>query len=255
MARLTAGRLRDSIVTRLEYGRRRGRDAGESRVVSVLGMHRSGTSALAGTLQQAGLYLGPVLRKHDSNRRGTRENLEIVKLHDAILEHSGGSWRSPPRVLTWTDEHRAWRDRIVRALASAGLWGFKDPRTVLLLDFWREALGDRLTPVGTFRAPGPVVASLLERDGGTPDAWFALWTRHNEALLDAHADRPFPIVEYVSDADAYRAQTKSVLEALGLRATGRTFFDPRLPTAGWGEQVPADADALFARLHRLVDSG
>jgi len=42
--------------------------------ILILGMHRSGTSCLAGCLEEAGLYLGDVNLKAGFNKKGNREN-------------------------------------------------------------------------------------------------------------------------------------------------------------------------------------
>lgn len=42
--------------------------------VLILGMHRSGTSCLAGSLQEAGLYLGEVNTAAPHNAKGNRES-------------------------------------------------------------------------------------------------------------------------------------------------------------------------------------
>ena len=55
------------------------------RVIAILGMHRSGTSCLTGSLQEAGLELGEHHTWNPYNRKGNRENQDFVDLHDAIL--------------------------------------------------------------------------------------------------------------------------------------------------------------------------
>lgn len=213
-------------------------------------MHRSGTSAVAGALQEAGLYLGTVLRKHESNRKGTREHLGIVALHEEILAYSGGSWRDPPATIAWTDAHRARRDKILASFDGVELWGFKDPRTVLLLDFWRERLADSLELVGVFREPTAVVSSLLARDGGTPGEWLALWERYNQDLLHAFAASPFPLVEFVPEPAPFREQLAPVLLKLGLRTNVQRFFDPELLTPGGTSPIPTSPSVgdLYSRL-------
>ena len=47
-------------------------------VVLVLGMHRSGTSCLAGSLQQAGLELGDVFTSNPFNKKGNREHRDVM---------------------------------------------------------------------------------------------------------------------------------------------------------------------------------
>ncbi len=59
-------------------------------------MHRSGTSAVAGTIQDHGVKLGPVSEQARFNARGNREIRELNQLHNAILKRSGGSWWDPP---------------------------------------------------------------------------------------------------------------------------------------------------------------
>src|SRR5438093_2130947 len=109
----------------------------------VLGMHRSGTSCLMGCLQNAGLFVGEVVESAPHNLKGNRENLEVRALNEAILECSAGSWKEPPKKLVWNKTHEWRRDQIIAVLSSGGpMWGFKDPRTLLTLDFWRRALPD-----------------------------------------------------------------------------------------------------------------
>ncbi len=68
--------------------------------IAILGMHRSGTSCLAGSLQQAGLYLGEVVEQAPHKKRGNRESLVIRSLNDRLLEENGGAWDSPPIEIT-----------------------------------------------------------------------------------------------------------------------------------------------------------
>src|ERR1700722_1604349 len=131
-------------------------------------MHRSGTSCLAGSLEEAGLHLGEVFRVGRHNLKGNRENGRIMALQEDILVHSGGTWNQPPEQECWSDAHRADRDSIVRSYGDVSVWGFKDPRTTLLVDFWREVLPG-LRPVGTLRHPQCVAESLQKRGGGSID--------------------------------------------------------------------------------------
>src|SRR5262245_57017553 len=129
-------------------------------IVSVVGMHRSGTSCLAGALQEAGLHAGEVSRGDPYNARGNREHLEIRGLNDDVLAASGGDWSRPPDRVLWQEEDERRRDRLVARFASAAQhWMFKDPRTLLVLPFWKAAPGVVLF-VGIFRHPVNVARSL-----------------------------------------------------------------------------------------------
>ena len=59
----------------------------ERRVLLVLGMHRSGTSALAGALRILGVYFGDQFLEPQKsiNERGFWEHREIVDLHERLL--------------------------------------------------------------------------------------------------------------------------------------------------------------------------
>src|SRR5690349_2140036 len=74
------------------------------RVICVLGMHRSGTSCLAGSLEQQGLFLGDVNTSAPWNKRGNRERFDVMNLQEDVLKGSGGSWEQPPSAVEWSPE-------------------------------------------------------------------------------------------------------------------------------------------------------
>jgi hypothetical protein len=221
--------------------------------VVVLGMHRSGTSSLAGCLQEAGLYLGEVVEEAPHNARGNRESLRIRAVNDMVLEHSGGSWDKPPRVIRWDDELRIQRDNAVAAHTSrVGRWGFKDPRTVLTIEFWREAY-PHLELVGSFRHPLSVARSLRKRGGWTLERGLALWAAYNERLLSLHRARAFPLISFDLPPDEYLAAVAVAASRLGLAGVGSTrgfsFFSDELRH----HDKPPDSE-LPNDIARLYDS-
>lgn len=209
-------------------------------VYAVLGMHRSGTSWLAGSLEEKGLALGEVNTAATYNKRGTRENEAIQSLHDGVLRSSGGSWRDPPRRVDWSEERRAaLADTIAAMDATHGSWGFKDPRALLLLDEWRRQLGDRLVLVGIYRHPVAVAQSLAKRQFSPvpPRDGVRLWRAYNERLVAEHRRAPFPILRFDTEGDRLLAALDQVAKEWRLPAAGRpsTFFDPGLVDEGAGE--------------------
>jgi hypothetical protein len=219
-------------------------------VVAIVGMHRSGTSCLAGTLEEAGLHLGEVITEAPHNAKGNRENRSIMDLHEELLVHSGGSWDRPPAKLSWSSEHRSKRDEIIRSFGEAAVWGFKCPRTLVTLDFWLEAI-PTLSFVGTFRHPLLVAESLARRNGGELGGWLALWRIYNERLVALHEANAFPMVQFDTDPDTYRRSLDTVIDALGFRPTSTlTFFEPVLrhhvepPVT----ELPTDVARLYAHL-------
>ena len=139
------------------------------------------------------------------------------------------------------------------ATADGAPWGFKDPRTLLTLPFWREALGDARL-VGTFRHPARVARSLVSRDPSMPfDAALDLWLAYNRRLLALHARAPFPLLDFDTTPDAYVAAVDQLARGLGLsaaRGDGDEFFEAGLRTDAMpdGREVPADHAALHAAL-------
>lgn len=228
-----------------------------SRVVCIVGMHRSGTSCLAGSLQEAGLHLGDVFRVGRHNLKGNRENGRVMALQEAVLVHGGGTWQQPPEQVSWSDFHRAERDSIIASYNGASIWGFKDPRTLLLIDFWREALPN-LMAVGTLRHPRCVAESLQKRGGGSIEEWLDLWVQYNGRLLALHQSEPFPIVRFDLGEQAYRRSLMAAMDRLGLRVPARlTFFDPLLRhhESSSQFQMPERITRLYEALCRIAVAG
>ena len=172
-----------------------------------------------------------------------------MALQEAVLFYSGGSWDRPPEHANWSDSHRAERDQIIRSYADVGTWGFKDPRTVLLVEFWREALSN-LVVVGTLRHPRLVAESLCRRSNGSIDDWLELWTNYNERMLRLYEVDPFPIVRFDLGEEAYLRSLVVVMDHLGLQVPVRTeFFDPILR-----HHETSSLDGLPERTRRLYES-
>ena len=79
------------------------------RVVVILGMHRSGTSACAQLLHGMGLDFGPnLLGANRWNPFGYSEAVELVLSHDAILSRLGRNWTSSfllnPLPVQWWEQ-------------------------------------------------------------------------------------------------------------------------------------------------------
>ena len=223
--------------------------------ILILGMHRSGTSCLAGSLQQRGLFLGTVYESRPYNRKGNREHQQVMDLNDAVLAASGGAWDRPPAALRWSAAEAEGRDAFAAAMETASqgsAWGFKDPRTLLTLPFWRERLADARL-VGTFRHPARVARSLVARDPSMAfDAALDLWRDYNRKLLELHAGVPFPLVDFDTGPADYVATVDALATGLGLpgRDGPEEFFEEDLRTDALpaGRAVPAGHAALHAAL-------
>lgn len=237
--------------------------------VLVLGMHRSGTSFLIRALNLAGLWLGADSeltsvegRAARGNPKGAYENREGIAINDAILGRSGGSWFHPPHRLVTVPQDaqriRAVCERLERDCpTNYARWGWKDPRTVLTLEVWLQALQRNVTLVASFRHPAAVARSLLTRNQLPLEHGYALWAHYN-AMLISHLERvPHMLVRFDSDPARLVAQVARVCKLSGLTADNETlasWYDPALirSQAALDEELPAPAlRPLWERLLAL----
>lgn len=156
----------------------------------VVGMHRSGTSAVARTLSLMGAALpGNLLASgSEENERGFWESSEIIAIHDGFLAAVGSRWDDPrplPEAAFTDAAARMCLERLVAVLARdfAGVSRFvvKDPRMCRLLPLWHsaaEAVGARPVAVLPVRTPLAVARSLQRRNGFAIEAGLALWLSH-----------------------------------------------------------------------------
>ena len=158
----------------------------------VLGMHRSGTSALTHLLQRMGLWAGEdgdFPPADDHNETGYWEHRGVWSIDEVILRELGASW-SDVAALDLSQLNGEVRDRLqerarrlVQDLDAHGSWVVKDPRLCVLFPFWREIL-ERPVCVLLYREPLPVARSLAARDGFPLPYGIALWEKYT---LDALA--------------------------------------------------------------------
>ena len=247
----------------------------------VAGFHRSGTSAAARLLHQAGVHMGDdLVGVRLSNPFGHYEDLAVVRLHEALLADNGRTWQvdedlrpvvSPPR-----------REELC---AFAGgrqeghrIWGFKDPRVCVFLPVWKELLPE-VRVVVVFRHYAGAVASLhrrearLARAGEEPIAlhrrfWevpglaLRMWLVHNRALLDFARTHPADVLAVSFDQLRAGLPLVSALKArwgldLGTVATFEAvqpgFPDPEhLPPRPAAKRLAAEADEVLAALEGLA---
>lgn len=225
------------------------------RVIAILGMHRAGTSSLAGSLEAAGLFLGDVGGHGQWNQKGNRESKFLMTLHEDVLKANGGAWHKPPQRVVWWDEHRARRDRYIRRRQERPVWGFKDPRTLLVLEGWLEAIPD-LGMVGTVRHPLAVARSLQRRSGSeSSEPWLELWLAYSRRLLELQQRHGFPIIDFDLPAAAYRARLATLIEELGLSMPEgeEPFFEASLRHAAPDDTpLPDEVEQVYLRLQEIA---
>lgn len=155
----------------------------------VVGMHRSGTSALTGTLEILGSTSPATqIAGGAQNPRGFFESKPIARLNDSLLavfEKTWDNWSpgtSTPSRVNKCNEHAEQADGILEhEFGDAALISIKDPRICHLLPFWFQAL-ERLDiePLVIFpiRHPEEVAQSLRIRNGFGREHGLLLWLSH-----------------------------------------------------------------------------
>ncbi len=170
----------------------------------VAGMHRSGTSLTASMLDLLGIEMGDhLVPANSANLRGYFEDADFVAFHRRLFRsiHPAGAagyvdwgWvdamstssSAEPNLRQFYSDAR--RLAALREQSAAGRWwGFKDPRTTVLLDFWDTCLDDARY-VFVYRAPWLVADStqrlktraFLEN----PHYTYRIWNYYNTRLLD-----------------------------------------------------------------------
>lgn len=166
----------------------------------VLGMHRSGTSAIAGALSKMGIALGTkLLPGNEYNEKGHFENIHIINANNDILDSLYSSWDD---LLLLDEEwwqrpnlipHRNAIKRILHQEFSANeLFCIKEPRISIILPFWISILQElNIEPlfIIPLRHPLEVAESLKARDGFSVEKGLLLWM--NNVLSIEFFSRPY----------------------------------------------------------------
>jgi hypothetical protein len=231
----------------------------------VLGMHRSGTSALAGALARLGVELGPrLIEAAPDNPLGYWEHAGVVEIHDRLLHALGSSWEDPRELPAGWLEHPAALEaaRALEALLAADfarspLWAVKDPRLCRFLPLWLPLLarmGVQAKALAIVREPGQVARSLAKRDGiGAAHAGL-LWLRAASEIADGTQGLPRALLDYetlLADPGAALAEAATQLQLAwpnggeSLRAAVSESLRNHGADAGAGASAAGD---LHARL-------
>lgn len=231
--------------------------------IVILGMHRSGTSFLVRTLNLAGLWLGGDNQLYTiegrakiGNPKGNYENKEGIAINDAILARSGGSWYNPPKQLITNADDAARIVALCKTLAHGQpdgyrRWGWKDPRAVLTLDIWLEALKSNIFIVGSYRHPSAVAKSLLARDGIPLETGYALWAFYVQRLITHIKKYPSVIVRFDVEKEILLDQVVNICNRTGLNVDTSiisSWYDSKLVRSA---TIADDSSAMFKRVAPL----
>ena len=172
-------------------------------LVLIVGMHRSGTSLLAGILKSLGIHFpGQAIAADIHNPDGYFEWDDIVAIQERLLIDLERWWPSPQGTFPLPDSwlhhpssllarkllHTLLHQHVTNQSCACAI---KDPRSSRLLPLWFD-LATNLTYLFKYlavRDPAEVSTSLLRRDGPITGLDLnraqQLWWRHNLEVIEA----------------------------------------------------------------------
>ena len=225
----------------------------ENRVIFVLGMHRTGTSAVTRILMNLGYALpsDPVAPDKD-NPKGYWEPRGIVETHEEFLQAIGRTWSDPrplPEQCFLGEPADKARKRLAQqmdgCLKNHGRWISKDPRMCRLLPLWRPLLNRERSDIQflfVLRSPLSVAESLAKRDDFSKGKSLLLWLRHYLEAESLTRDWPrawltferlhsAPVEEMMEPVSAVVGQ--ATLRAGRLAEAAESAFDGSLVHHSW----------------------
>jgi len=161
-----------------------------SQLIVVLGMHRSGTSAITRGLEVMGVDLGCDLLPpvEGVNDKGFWEDAELNAFNIELLNYVKSDWHFLTPIRGNDVERLRDNEYVERALnilqkktVSSPIFGFKDPRVAKLLPFWKDVFAGSGFTIGyilMIRNPLSVARSLFKRDGFSAGKSYLMWTEH-----------------------------------------------------------------------------
>ncbi len=205
---------------------------GKNQIFVVLGMHRSGTSAITYSLKILGIGLGENLHPAGfDNPKGFWEDRDCLAINEQLLEHFGSTYdrldfawdcKKNDTIIN-TLKLEAKQIIVNRLNENSGIWGFKDPRTCRLLSFWREVFDSihcEVRYIITLRNPLSVASSLAKRNGIPFEKSFFLWLQHVLPALIGSATYPRLVVDYDLFMENPVKQIDRIAAKFRLTATG-----------------------------------
>lgn len=172
--------------------------------IIVLGMHRSGTSALTRIINMMGAYFGDESDStgaNEENPKGFWERKDIRQLNDLILHSVDCDWDIVSKYSVNNIEQSklaAFDAGVLQILSSLNRyrsWVIKEPRLCLILDLWRRHLSNP-TIVFIYRNPLEVAHSLLTRNNIPIRVGLALWDYYCRQALHLTKGMNFVLVSH-----------------------------------------------------------
>ncbi len=202
--------------------------------IVILGMHRSGTSALTRMLGLLGCTLPATLvPANRTNPAGHWESRPICDFDDEVFAAAGTHWLdwlplNPdfPRSAVWPGLVKRARALLRSEFDTASLFVVKDPRMCRLADLWLDAIdAEKVEPLVVLMLRHPLeVSSSLVGSGYPVDDGYGklLWLRHLLSAEAATRGRRRAVVTFDGLMTNWEAVTERLTADLGVHWPCRT---------------------------------
>ena len=250
------------------------------RLTFVLGMHRSGTSALSGMLCQSGFNPPQDLMPATiNNPRGYWESLGLCVLNDEFLQQQSASWNSVSALPQGWEDHEiteSWRARLLEHLQTVYAGSdrpiIKDPRFSILLRGltpWLESGCLNPSILLISRDPMEVARSLEKAEGIPIQTGIKLWLEYTfaaEKLSRSHPRLHIGYDKLLQSPQQYLQECRSFLasgDEKHAQESGADFVAPELHRQHryeWEEEIFRDTNNIVStreialRLFELLGS-
>lgn len=248
-------------------------DTLRSTLIVVLGMHRSGTSAITRAMETMGGNFGSNLMPAvpGVNDKGFFEDVDVNALNAEVMSAAGTDWHAmastdlgtinPPQL----DELRAKARTLLRDKLTVNTFVLKDPRIARLLPFWQPvfaSLDVRVVYVIAVRNPISVAQSLAKRNEFFEEKSYLLWLAHMVPALSMTRDSVRAFLNYdrlmespARELEVVATQLDLPLDIDRVAEFEKNFLDDQLRHTQYSEQdlrlvesAPSQVKNLYATL-------
>jgi len=216
-------------------------------IVIIAGMHRSGTSALAGMLHHNGIVMGETFipAPAKENPKGFYENVEFRRINDNLLKLRGYSVKSfSPMILSKDQEpdykiRKNMKSLVASYTSTYHNWGWKDPRTCLTIGKWinvmyNMGLKDSLKILNTRRDEEEIAFSMMARgNNGGEDQFIKLAKMYQRHFENSISGFDYFTVKF-NDLIYNTEDTAELIgQYLDFEISDTSFIDPGLANRKW----------------------
>lgn len=213
-------------------------------MILVLGMHRSGTSALSGVIQLMGAYLGKnMMPANPYNKKGHFESLDFYYLNDKIMKSIGTNWNDLKDVdARLADIPKAIYEELTYSVLenindTDKIFSLKDPRVSILLPIYQKFAQEndiQLYYVVIKRDPNEIALSLRNRDGMSLEKGVKLSEKHFNCIDKYTPDDKIEMTfdELLNNTDQIIQQIINYIPELNIndniKSKIQTFLDKKM---------------------------